>query len=139
MFESDCWLDWDPDPERAARDADPKLEPYASMSKAQVLELMTLAKGGREWEFLQEYFLNKCTAAELAVGAEEFIKTHYSAFGFEELCILEDAIGLALRRRANLDATTDRPGAGSNAGGYSFTITDRFTPITPVPIADKAG
>src|SRR4051794_6807526 len=30
MFESDCWLDWDPDPERAAREADPNLEPYAS-------------------------------------------------------------------------------------------------------------
>ena len=74
MFESDCWLDWDPDPERAARDAEPTLEPYASMSRSQILDLMTKAKGGREWEFLQEFFLNRCTAEELVVGTEEFIQ-----------------------------------------------------------------
>ena len=74
MFESDCWLDWDPDPERAAREADPTLEPFASMSKPQILDLMAHAKGGSEWEFLQEFFLNKCTPEELAVGTEEFIK-----------------------------------------------------------------
>ena len=100
MFESDSWLDWEPDPERAAREAVPTLEPYASLTRRQILDLMAEAKGGREWEFLQEYFLNTFQPDELAVGTEAFIKAQFGGvFGFEELCYLEGVIELAIRRR----------------------------------------
>jgi len=138
MFESDCWLDWEPDPERAAREADPTLEPYASMTRKQILVLMADAKGGREWEFLQEFFLNKCQPDELAVGTEEFIKVQYGeVFGFEELCSLEGAIELALRRRAAAPAR----GSGDPSGGaqYPFPYPDRIDPATSVTVGDPSG
>ena len=135
MFESDCWLDWDPDPERAARDAEPTLEPYASMSRSQILDLMTKAKGGREWEFLQEFFLNRCTAEELVVGTEEFIQKQYGVFGFEEICFLEEAIELALRHRRSQGAD----GFGPVEGRLPFVLPERFNPVGPVSVWDKSG
>src|SRR5512135_1764644 len=60
-WDGDSWSNWDPDPERAFREHDPTLEPYASMSKEELLECMRNAHGGREWEFLREFLLDKCT------------------------------------------------------------------------------
>ena len=136
MFESDCWLDWDPDPELAAREADPALEPYASMSKEQVLDLMAHAKGGHEWEFLQAYFLSKCTAEELGVGTEEFIRAQYGVFGFEELCFLEGAIELALQHRNRPNAEGRGPELEADKGRYPFPYQadpPRAPPSTPEP------
>lgn len=131
MFESDCWLDWDPDPERAVADADASRESFASLSKSQILDLMAHAKGGREWEFLQEFFLDVCTPEELAVGTEEFIKSQYGVFGFEELCFLEGAIELALQRRLSLIEARPRP---SSEGVQAYPLPPAGPPAS-VPIA----
>lgn len=141
MFESDGWLDWEPDPERAAREADPCLEPYASMTRPEILALMAEAKGGREWEFLQEYFLNTCRPEELAVGADEFMQTQYAGvFGFEELCYLEIAIEPAIRRRL-LSGARGEPAGGADADDarYPFPYPDRMATVNPVPVRDQAG
>src|SRR5207248_250498 len=65
MFGSDSWSNWDPDPGRAFREHDPALEPYASMSRDEILKVMLDARGGREWEFLREFLLDKCSPEEL--------------------------------------------------------------------------
>jgi hypothetical protein len=99
MFESDNWLDWEPDAERASREAYAGLQPYASMSKRQIFDLMLRAKGGREWEFLQEYFLNRCSQAEISMPPLEFIRSQYRGFRGEERLFLVESVTLALRRR----------------------------------------
>ncbi len=141
MFESDGWLDWEPDPERAAREAAPGLEPYASMTRAQILNLMAEAKGGREWEFLQEFFLNTCRPEELAVGTEEFIKAQYGeVFGFEELCLLECAIEPAIRRRVASQCRGRRP-AGNTAEetAYPYAYPEPVVPADPIPVGDQSA
>lgn len=140
MFESDSWLDWEPDPERAAREAHPSLEPYASLTRRQILDLMVEAKGGREWEFLQEYFLNTFTPDELAVKTEDFIKTQFGgAFGFEELCYLEGVIESAIRRRIALRESVQGPAEKAVEKPYPYSDPDRMTPATPVSVGDPAG
>jgi hypothetical protein len=64
IFENDSWSNWHPDPQRAFREHDPSLEPYASMSKDELIEAMLDAKGGQEWEFLREFVLDKCGEEE---------------------------------------------------------------------------
>jgi hypothetical protein len=71
------WLDWAPDPGRTFRAHDPKLEPYASMTKQQILEAMLEARSGAEWDFLQEFYLDKCSKAELAVSRETFLREQF--------------------------------------------------------------
>ena len=73
------WFDWQPDPERAFREHDPALEPYATMSKEQLLEAMLDARGPQEWEFLQEFYLDSCAAAELAVDRTRFLREQFGA------------------------------------------------------------
>jgi hypothetical protein len=138
MFESDCWLDWEPDPERACRDADPALEPYASLSKQELLGLMLSARGGREWEFLQEYFLDRCSAEELAVAPAEFIARQFAAFEPDELCFLGEAIERALRRRTGPSAP-GRPVRRDLTG--LPPSADRFARWTalPAPLASRPG
>lgn len=98
-FGGDSWLDWEPDPRRASRDAVPGLEPYASLTKRELVDLMSRAEGGREWEFLQQYYLDLCREEELGQGPREFIRTQYGPLTRDEMLFLEDAVGLALRHR----------------------------------------
>ena len=114
VFDDDGWLDWEPDPDRASREAIPKLEPFASMTKRQLLARMLEAKGGREWEFLQEYFLDRCSDEERAVSPAEFIRTQYRMFRPEERCFLADSVALALAlRRRSVYAGGDGSGVGA--------------------------
>ena len=39
MFENDSWSQWQPDAERAFREHDPRLEPFASMSRAEIQQV----------------------------------------------------------------------------------------------------
>jgi len=52
------------DARRSFEDHDPAEEPYASMTRDQVQALMLEARGA-EWEHLHEFFLDKCSQAEL--------------------------------------------------------------------------
>jgi hypothetical protein len=64
VFQDDSWSNWQPDPVRAFREHDPTLEPYASMSKDEILARMLIARGGREFEALREFLLDKCSDEE---------------------------------------------------------------------------
>ncbi len=140
MFESDGWFDWEPDPHRAAGDADPSLQPYASMTRAEILALMAEAKGGREWEFLQEYFLNTCGPDELAVGTDAFIQTHYSdVFGFEEACYLEGAIELAIQRRLAPSGSSRTPAEKSAETPFSYSGPSEVSKAARASVEDPAA
>ncbi len=91
--EGDSWSGWQPDPERAFRDHDPGLEPYASMSQEDILECMQDARGGREWEFLREFLLDKCaaTAQEYARLSPRF--RLFTECGLDEYCFLAEVGG----------------------------------------------
>ena len=64
MLHGDSWSNWQPDPDRAFREHDPTREPYASMSKDEILASMLEARGGREFEALREFLLDKCSDEE---------------------------------------------------------------------------
>jgi hypothetical protein len=58
--------DWVKDVYRAANDHDPDLEPYASMSRAEIQALMREHTGDLyTYEMLNRHFLDKCSAREL--------------------------------------------------------------------------
>jgi hypothetical protein len=95
----DSWSNWDPDPERAFREHDSHLEPYASMSKEELLERMRNATGGREWEFLREFLLDKCTNEELQLDKFLRMVRVYSELGSAEFCIFSEVAGVATRLR----------------------------------------
>ncbi len=135
MFEFDGWLDWEPDPDRPARDAALAHDPYVALNKPQRLEKMANARGGREWEFLQELFLNQCTAEEISVGIDEFIKNQYAVFSFEELCFLEGAIDLALQRRNRLRVNGSVPNVGTTEPPGTVEET---APATRAIILDRS-
>jgi len=97
MFVSDSWSDWQPDPERAFREHDPAREPYASMSRDEILTHMRNAKGGREWEFLREFLVDKCTQEELVYDRFISILRDDGALGSEELSYLGEGAGMATR------------------------------------------
>jgi hypothetical protein len=99
LIEGDSWSNWAPDPERAFSEHDPTLEPYASMSKEELLERMRDAKGGREWEFLREFLLDKCTEDELRWEKFLSMLRVFSEFGDDEFCFLSEAAGPATRLR----------------------------------------
>jgi hypothetical protein len=101
------WFDWRPDPERTYREHDPKLEPYTSMTKAQLLEAMMRARSGPEWDVLQEFYIDKCTEEELAVDRITFLRQQFGPQGEELFWFLSGVAG---------DATRVDPGhAGGNA------------------------
>jgi hypothetical protein len=91
------WFDWAPDPERAHRAHDPMLEPYASMTKEQLREAMLDAHGGAEWDFIQEFFLDKCSEAERAVDRLTFLQEQFGVLGDETLLFLSGVAGRATR------------------------------------------
>jgi hypothetical protein len=95
----DSWSNWDPDPERAFREHDPAREPFASMSRAEILERMRHAKGGREWEFLREFLLDHCTEEER--NSDTFLAILKTSMGLdhEEFCLFSEVAGLATRVR----------------------------------------
>ena len=116
-WDGDSWSNWDPDPERAFREHDPTLEPFASMSKEELLECMRDAHGGREWEFLREFLLDKCAEDEFEVA--RFLSTLqvYTELGYEEFCLISEAAGQATRLRPSappqpqaLQVNEERPG-----------------------------
>ena len=93
MFANDSWIEWVPDPERASREHDPTREPFASMSRDEILACMREARGGREWEFLREFLIDKCTQEERNYHRFMAILEEQGGLGREELDFLgEDAV-----------------------------------------------
>jgi hypothetical protein len=93
-------------PEVAARIADehdPSLEPYASMSREQILTLMESAGPGEEHERLNCFFMDKLSVAEL-----EKLNFHHElvawlldrrgAFGFDQCLFVTQVSAEATRR-----------------------------------------
>jgi hypothetical protein len=115
------WFDWTPDPERASRAHDPGLEPYASMTKEQLLEAMMDARGGSEWDFLQEYYLDRCTEAELAVGRTTFVREQFAPVGEELLGFLSGVAGTATRVAGGGGerGVNERGHPGGSSGGHA--------------------
>jgi hypothetical protein len=91
------WFDWKPDPERTFREHDPKLEPYTSMTKAQLLDAMMHARSGPEWDFLQEFYLDKCTEEELSVDRITFLRQQFGSQGEDLFWFLSGVAGSATR------------------------------------------
>jgi hypothetical protein len=91
------WFAWAPDPDRTHRVHNPFLEPYASMTKEQLREAMIDARGGAEWDFLQEFFLDKCSEAERAVDRGTFLQAQFGALGEDTLLFLSGVAGMATR------------------------------------------
>jgi hypothetical protein len=93
-FVNDSWSDWLPSPPRASREHDPALEPYASMSREQILDAMLDARGGREWEFFREYFLDRCSPDELDCDRLMALLRAYGELGQDEIRYLRaDQLG----------------------------------------------
>ena len=111
MFENDSWCNWHPDPEQAFRDHDPTLEPYASMSKDALLEAMHAAQSGREWEFLREFLLDKCTGDELRSDGFLALLQVDGKMGWEEFSYLSEIAGMATRLQPSPKSSTDRDGS----------------------------
>ncbi len=95
-IESDSWSNWQPDPQRVFREHDPALEPFASMSKAEILEAMFDARGGQEWELLREFLLDKCDEEERQY--DRFTALLRGLNGErDEFCYLNEVAGPATR------------------------------------------
>jgi hypothetical protein len=110
MFENDSWFDWHPDPEQAFREHDPTLEPYASMSKHALLEAMHAAQGGRQWEFLREFLLDKCTGDELRSDGFMALLQVDGKLEREEFIYLSEVAAVATRLQPSPKSSTDRNG-----------------------------
>ena len=106
MFVNDSWFDWQPDPDRAYQEHDPRREPYASMSRAEILSCMRDAKGGREWEFFREFLIDKCSPEELQYDSFMAILRDQAALGSDELSYLGDEAGTATRLIAAYRSST---------------------------------
>jgi hypothetical protein len=91
------WFDWAPNPDRAFRDHNPALEPFASMNKQQLLDAMLDASSGPEWDFLQEFFLDRCTPAELAVSRLTFLRQQFGDVDDDLYWFLSGVAGFATR------------------------------------------
>ena len=127
------WLDWEPNPERAFREHDSTLEPFASMTKEQLRDAMIEAGSGPEWDFLQEFFLDKCSLAELAVPRLTFLRQQFGTLGDEVLCFLSGAAGVATRLASDerwesdgLDASTLEDGDTTQERGPDASSRDRW-------------
>jgi hypothetical protein len=90
-IEGDSWSNWEPDPERSFREHNAALEPYALMSREEILECMRDARGGKEWEFLTEFLLDKCGYNERRWERVTTLLTSYLEFGRAELWFAETA------------------------------------------------
>jgi hypothetical protein len=110
MFENDSWSLWHPEPERAFREHDPKREPYASMSREEILCRMRDARGGQEWEFLQEFLVDRCTVDELDYDRFKELLTEHGGLGDEELSYLCDSGGMPTRLIAPSPSSTQSSG-----------------------------
>jgi hypothetical protein len=90
-IEGDSWSNWAPDPEGAFREHNATLEPYALMSREEILERMRDARGGKELEFLTEFLLDKCAHNERRWERITTLLTSYLEFGRQELWFVEAA------------------------------------------------
>jgi hypothetical protein len=107
--------DWRPDPERAFEDHDPDLEPYASMTRDEIVAAMANASEAGDfarWEMLHEFMLDKCSARELeqinfanALGL--YLVEKRGAFGAEQLAFISGLAG-----RTTRELFEDMPPAG---------------------------
>jgi hypothetical protein len=77
------------------------------MSRHDILACMRVAKGGREWEFYQEYLIDKCTADEREYDHFVAILREHAGVDWEELCLLHECGGMPTRlvRHAESPAT----------------------------------
>ena len=96
-FASASWFYWEPDPDRTFREHDPTLEPYASMTKEQLLEAMLDARSGAESAFLQEFYLDRCSPAELAVPRSTFVRRQFGTLDEDLFWMLHGVAGIATR------------------------------------------
>jgi hypothetical protein len=97
LFPGDGWSHWQGDPERAFREHNPALEPYASMSRDEIVAAMLAARGGREWEFLREFLLDKCSEEEREYDRFMAILADVGGLTSEELYFLSEMSGIATR------------------------------------------
>jgi hypothetical protein len=97
VFENDSWSHWLPDPARALREHDPGRVPFALMSRHDILACMRAAKGGLEWEFYQEYLIDRCTPEEREYDRFVAILVEHAGVGWEELSLLHECGGVPLR------------------------------------------
>jgi hypothetical protein len=97
VFANDSWSDWHPDPARALREHDPKRVPYAWMSRPHILACMRLAKGGREWEFYQEFLIDQCTPEERDYDHYVAILLEHGVVRREDLFYLYPSDGVPTR------------------------------------------
>jgi hypothetical protein len=96
VLEGDSWSNWRPDPDRAFREHDPTLEPYFSMSKEELLACLLQARGGREFETLREFLLDKCSDDERR--EDRFLELLMSSgMGHLEFAYLNEVAGNATR------------------------------------------
>jgi hypothetical protein len=87
----DSWSNWEPDPEQAFREHNAMLEPYALMSREEILERMQDARGGKEWEFLTEFLLDKCPRNEQRWERIASLLSSYLELGRHEVSFAEAA------------------------------------------------
>jgi hypothetical protein len=106
-IEGDSWSNWEPDPERSFREHNAALEPYALMSREEILECMRDARGGKEWEFLTEFLLDKCPCNARHWERISSLLTSYLELGRDEVSYVETA-SLATRMRAGETKLLDR-------------------------------
>src|SRR3954447_26911811 len=97
MFDGDSWSNWLPAPLLACREPAPAREPFASMSRDDLLEAMLDAHGGREWEFLREFLLDRCSPDELRYDRFMALLRVHGEMGRDEFCYLSEVAGKATR------------------------------------------
>jgi hypothetical protein len=97
VFDGDSWSNWLPDPARASREHDPAREPFASMSRDDILEAMLDARGGREWEFLREFLLDRCSPDELRYDRFVALLRVHGELRRDEIRYLSEVAGKATR------------------------------------------
>jgi hypothetical protein len=110
VFANDSWSHWHPDPERAFREHDPGLVPYALMSRRDILACMRVAKGGQEWEFYQEFLIDKCTEAEREYACFVAILVENAGVGRDELCYVHACGGMPTRVFGQSESAATIPG-----------------------------
>jgi hypothetical protein len=67
------------------------------MSRHDILACMRVAKGGHEWEFYQEFLIDKCTEEERQYDRFLAILVEHGGLGGEELCYLHECGGVPTR------------------------------------------
>jgi hypothetical protein len=67
------------------------------MDKKQLLDAMLDARSGPEWDFLQEFYLDKCTKDELSVPRSTFLRDQFGALDEDLFWFLAGVAGVATR------------------------------------------